>query len=56
MNSKLNHEWTARDFAKAKPASNVLGQIFSRAVGGRGNGEALSRHLKLTRDNADKTR
>jgi uncharacterized protein (DUF4415 family) len=40
MNSKLNPElvdnvnpeWTARDFAKAKPASSVLGQIFSPAV------------------------
>ena len=40
MNSKLkselvddvNPEWTARDFSKAKPASSVLGQIFSPAV------------------------
>ena len=40
MNSKLkpelvdevNPEWTARDFAKAKPAKVMLGQIFSPAV------------------------
>lgn len=40
MNSKLknelvdevNPEWTARDFAKAKPASSVLGEIFSPVV------------------------
>ena len=40
MNSKLkselvddvNPEWTARDFSKTKPASSVLGQIFSPAV------------------------
>ena len=40
MNSKhkselvddVNPEWTAKDFAKAKPASQVLGQIFSSAT------------------------
>lgn len=29
---EVNPEWTERDFAKAKPASSVLGQIFSPAV------------------------
>lgn len=34
MQDDDNPEWTAEDFAKARPASEVLPEIFSKAVAG----------------------